>query len=104
MIAMVKRVSRKPSAIRTWVLYIFAFIVAGYGVIAFLNRNIGNYMTLQTQFVFFDYEGLLLLFLIDYLVIMVLFVFVGHYLATMIRSFGNKSSKERILGSIQREV
>lgn len=94
MMAMAKRVSGKSSAIRTWVLRTFAFIVAGYGVLAFLNRDIGSYMTLQTQFVFFDYEEPLLLLLADYLAIMGLFVFVGHYLAVAIRGLGKKRVRE----------
>ena len=65
MMAMAKRASGKPSAIRTWVLRILAFIVAGYGVVAFVNRDIGSYMTLRTQFAFFDYEEPLLLLLVD---------------------------------------
>ena len=65
MMAMAKKASGKPSAIRTWVLRILAFIVAGYGVVAFVNRDIGSYMTLWTQFVFFDYEELLFLLLAD---------------------------------------
>lgn len=95
MMGMAKRVSRKPSAIRTWVLRILAFAVAGYGVFAFLNRDIGSYMTLQTQFVFFDYEEPLLLLLADYLAIMGLFIFVGHYLATAIRGLGKKQVREK---------
>ena len=94
MMAMAKRVSGKPSAIRTWVLRIFAFIVAGYGVLAFLNRDIGSYMTLRTQFVFFDYEEPLFFLLADYLAIMGLFVFVGHYMATAIRGLGKKRARE----------
>lgn len=94
MMAMVKRVSGKSFAIRTWVLRILAFVVAGYGVWAFLNRDIGSYMTLRTQFVFFNYEEPLFLLLADYLAIMGLFVFVGHYIATAIRGLGEKRARK----------
>lgn len=94
--AMAKRVSGKPSAIRTWVLRILAFIMAGYGVVAFVNRDIGSYMTLRTQFVFFDYEEPLFLLLVDYLAIMGLFVFVGHYLATALRGLGKKQARKKV--------
>lgn len=96
MMAMAKRVSGKPSAIRTWVLRILAFIMAGYGVVAFVNRDIGSYMTLRTQFVFFDYEEPLFLLLVDYLAIMGLFVFVGHYLATALRGLGKKQARKKV--------
>lgn len=95
MMAMAKRASGKPSAIRTWVLRILAFIVAGYGVVAFVNRDIGSYMTLRTQFVFFDYEDPLFLLLADYLAIMGLFVFMGHYVATALRGLGKNSSRKK---------
>lgn len=94
MMAMANKVSRKPSAIRTWVLRILAFVVAGYGAFAFLNRDIGSYMTLQTQFVFFDYEEPLLLFLVDYLAMMGLFICVGYYLTSAIREFGKKQARK----------
>lgn len=96
MMAMAKRVSGKPSAIRTWVLRILAFIMAGYGVVAFVNRDIGSYMTLRTQFVFFDYEEPLFLLLVDYLAIMGLFVFVGHYLATALRGLVKKQARKKV--------
>ena len=95
MMAMAKRASKKPSAIRTWVLRILAFIVAGYGVVAFMNRDIGSYMTLRTQFAFFDYEEPLFLLLADYLAIMGLFVFMGHYVVTALRSLGKKQSRKK---------
>lgn len=94
MMAMAKRVSGNPSTIRTWVLRIFAFIVSGYGVFAFLNRDIGSYMTLRTQFVFFDYEEPFFLLLADYLAIMGLFVFVGHYMATALRGLRKKQARK----------
>lgn len=95
MMSMAKRVSGKPSTIRTCVLRIFAFIVAGYGVLAFLDRDIGSYMTLRTQFVFFDYEEPLFLLLADYLAIMGLFIFAGHYVAVALRGLGTKRAREK---------
>lgn len=96
MMAMAKRASGKPSATRTWVLRVLAFLVAGYGVFAFLRRDIVSYMTLQTQFVFFNYEEPLFLLLADYLAIMGLFVFMGHYVATALRGLGKKQSRKKI--------
>lgn len=96
MMAMARKVGGNSSAIRTWTLRILAFMVAGYGVFAFLRRNIVSYMTLQTQFVFFDYEEPLFLLLADYLAIMGLFVFMGHYVATALRGLGKKQSRKKI--------
>ncbi|WP_349673214.1 hypothetical protein [Lacrimispora sp.] len=46
-----------------------------------MKRNIGSYMLLKKQFVFFDFDEPLILFLLDYIASMGLFVFVGHYLS-----------------------
>lgn len=77
-IGMVKRVLYKSSAVRTWVVRATGLSIAGYGVCAFIKRQIGNYMFLRIQFVFFDYNEELILFLLDYMAIMGLFVFIGH--------------------------
>lgn len=71
----------KPSEIRKWVLRGIAFLTAGYGIYAFVKRDIGNYMLLKNQFVFFDFEEPFILFLIDYAAVMGVFVFAGYYLS-----------------------
>lgn len=96
MMAMARKVGGNSSAIRTWTLRILVFMVTGYGVFAFLRRDIVSYMTLQTQFVFFNYEEPLFLLLADYLAIMGLFVFMGHYVATALRGLGKKQSRKKI--------
>ena len=75
-------------------LRILAVVLAGYEIFAFVKRDISNYMTLQTHFVFIDYEEPLLLVLADYLEIMGLFIFVGHYLPVAIRSLGKKQARK----------
>ena len=71
--------SQNPSAVRAMSARIAGAAIAAYGVYAFIKRAVGTYMFLQVHFVFFDYEEPLLLFLTDYLAIMGLFVFLGHY-------------------------
>lgn len=74
-----------PSAIRKWVLRIAAVLIAGYGVYAFVKRDIGSYMLLKNQFVFFDFEEPLVLFVFDYITVMGLFVAIGHYLSEALK-------------------
>lgn len=50
-------------------------------VLIYPKREIGSYMLLKNQFVFFDFDELLILFLLDYMAAMGLFVFIGYYLA-----------------------
>lgn len=75
----------KSSLGRTWLARIIGAAIAAYGIYAFIKRAIGTYMFLQVHFVFFDYEEPILLFLMDYLTVMGLFVFVGHYIGYVLK-------------------
>lgn len=81
---------KTPSAARKWIMRGIAVLIAGYGVYAFIKRDIGGYMLLKNQFVFFDFDEPLILFLLDYTAVMGLFVFIGHAL-----SFAMKALKKR---------
>ena len=85
MMTMAGRMFKKPSATRTYTARIAAFLIAGYGIWAFIKRDIGQYMFLKTQFVFFDFDEPLIYFLLDYIAVMGLGVFLGHYLAKAVR-------------------
>lgn len=90
MIGVAVKVVKNPSAARTWTLRILAFAIAVYGVYAFIKRDIGQYMLLNIQFVFFDFEEPLIVFLLDYMAIMGLFVFIGHYLTDILKRYSKK--------------
>ncbi len=70
-----------------------ALLIAAYGLYPFVKRDIGSYMLLKIQFAFFDFEEPLLLFMLDYLVVMGLFVAAGYYLAKGLRQSGRKNVK-----------
>lgn len=84
----------KPSMLRTVVLRILAALIAGYGIYAFVSRQLPTYMFLQNQFVFFDYEEPLIFFLADYFAIMALFAGVGYYTAKILRSPSAKKARK----------
>ena len=75
----------KPSRMRRNTLRILAFVLAGYGVTAFIRRNVGTYLLLLSHFVFFDYTEPVICFLSDYLAVMGLFVLLGFYLAKILK-------------------
>ncbi|MDE7156444.1 MAG: DUF4405 domain-containing protein [Lachnospiraceae bacterium] len=85
MMGMVGKIVKSPSKIRKRILCTVAVLIAGYGIFAFIGRDIGSYMLLKNQFVFFDFEEQLLLFLLDYIAVMGLFVFIGHYLSEILK-------------------
>ena len=90
---MAKRLTKKPSVMRTWMLRIIDLIIAGYGVYAFVKRDIGSYLLLQNQFAFFDFEEPIVQFLLDYIAVMGLFTAIVHYTSGIIRKC--KETKKR---------
>ena len=93
MMGTAKRLTKKPSVMRTWMLRIIALIIAGYGVYAFVKRDIGSYLLLQNQFAFFDFEEPIVQFLLDYIAVMGLFTAIVHYTSGIIRKC--KGTKKR---------
>ncbi len=78
---MAGRLVKKASRARRNILRILGTAIALYGVYAFFRREIPGYLFLRTQFVFFDFSEPLIFFFLDYLSIMGLFVWTGHYLS-----------------------
>lgn len=79
MIAMAgKAFPKVPKAIRI-ALRFLALLIAIYGGIAFVKRDIWNYMSLKNHFAFYDFSEPVIFFLLDYLAVMGLFVFLSHY-------------------------
>ena len=50
---MAGKMVKKPSVPRIWALRIAEGVIAVYGAYAFAMRDVGRYMTLREQFVFF---------------------------------------------------
>ena len=94
MMGMAKRLFKNPSTARTWAARIIGLTIAVYGVYAFEKRENGSYMFLKNQFVFFDFDEPLVFFLLDYIAVMGLFVFIGHYLSEGIKRLGKKISTQ----------
>ncbi len=85
MLGMAKRFVKELPAAGKWLLRGIAAFIAGYGVYAFIQREIGQYMLLKNHFAFFDFEEPLIFFLADYIAVMTLFVWVSHYFSKGLR-------------------
>lgn len=59
--------------------HIIAVCISGYGIYALWKRDIASYLLMKIQFAFFDVNESILLFLVDYLAVMGLFVVIGYY-------------------------
>ncbi len=87
-----KKLIGKPPV--KWTLRAIGTVIAGYGVYAFIKRDLSQYLLLKTQFVFFDFEEPLIFFVLDYLSIMGLFIFIGHYISVLLRKIGKKKNEK----------
>lgn len=79
MMGMARRIVKELPIAGRWMIRGIAAPVAGYGVYAFIRREIGHYMFLQNQYVFFDFEEPLIFFLADYIAVIGLFAWVSYY-------------------------
>ena len=65
--------------------------ISGYGIYAFIKRGVPRYMTLQEQFVFFDFEEPLVLFFLDYAAILLALILLGAVLGYGLHKTRRKS-------------
>ena len=88
-VSMVSKNRPKKPAL-TWLARVLGLALAGYGVYSMLARQVPEYLFGSVGFAFFDLDEPLVFFLLDYLAIMGLFVFAGHYLALLCKKLGRK--------------
>ena len=69
-----------------------ALCISGYGVYAFIKRGLPRCMTLQEQFVFFDFEEALVLFFLDYAAILLTLILLGAALGYGFQTIRRKSA------------
>ena len=94
MVGMVSRNLPKNKPILKWIARGFSILIAGYGVYAFIFRKLPEYLSGVTQFIFFDEDEPIALFLLDYIAVMGLFVFVGHYFALLLKQIHKIKNKK----------
>ena len=93
-LGMVKKLFPRAYEVWKWAGRILAFMIAGYGICAFIKRDIGVYMLLRSHFVFFDYEEPLAFFYLDYIAVMGLFVLIGNYICAGLRRSMSSADKK----------
>lgn len=93
MAGMAKKQFGALSRSRIWALRAVAAAIAVYGVFALVHREIGSYMFLKNEFVFFNFEEPLVFFFLDYIAVMGLFVFLGHYFAEFLKWLSRKRKR-----------
>ena len=84
MLAMARK-HLQPSPLRTWSLRLIGWLWAVYGAFAFRRRGVSLYLLLRSHFIFYDYTEPVILFLIDYLSVMVMFVLIGYLISMLLK-------------------
>ena len=69
---------KKNKAFRVIVTSVF-LLISVYGIYAFVKRGIGDYLLMKTMFAFFDLSESRIIFLLDYLAVMILVADLGYY-------------------------
>ena len=70
-----------------YALRCIAAVTAFYGVYLFIYFRWYDYLFLNTMFAA-GYEGTMLMFIVDHIIIMALFVFIGYYLSKAVKTMG----------------
>ncbi len=78
------RLSEKNAA-RTWVLRLVALAGSAYGIYAFVNLHMADYLLLRAQFVMFDEAKPPFSYFAENAAMIVLFAAVAHYLGKLLR-------------------
>ena len=76
----------------------FVGMVSVYGMYVWISRKIPEYMIGKVEFAFFDMEEPLILFLLDYLAMMVLFAAFGYYLQVLLKKCSHRQKIEKSEG------
>lgn len=87
MMGIVKRRMRitDRSRLRSSISVLLGGCIAVYGLSVFIRRDFLIYLFLKSEFVFLDYSEPVMLFYLDYLALMGLCIFIGHYIAKLCR-------------------
>lgn len=75
------------SHIRSLIGVLSGGCIAIYGVSVFIRRDFLAYLFLKNEFVFLDYNESKIFFYLDYLALMGLCIFIGHYIARVCRKY-----------------
>ena len=93
-IGLAKKHLKNPSRVISVSTALAGVLIAAYGIFVFVRRDLLTYLLLQTEFVFMDFSESKLLFYLDYLAMMGLFIFLAHSCSKILRKFGAKHKKE----------
>jgi len=72
-----------------WVLRLSGALIAGYGLLCFIRKDIVSYMFLENEFVFFDFEQSMLSVILEYAAMMGFWIFISFFVT---KGIGKRSA------------
>lgn len=97
-VRMVEKTFRKqklPKSV-SWILRIAVAAIAGYGAICFQKADMISYLSLKSQFAFFDFSQSGFSVFTEYTAIMGLWVFFGYYFANWLKKLPSAKRKREV--------
>lgn len=76
---------RKNDRVRGLFIRVLSAVLCCYGIHAFVQRKLGNYMALKSEFVLFDFGEPFIYFIFDYVAIMFLFACLGYCFSKLMK-------------------
>ena len=86
--------AKLPKGVFRIVCAVFMTVISVWGFMLFLNANIFDYMLMQTQFAFLDYDKAAWLVILENLVMLISWAFMAYLLSLFVKSLTNKSKKD----------
>lgn len=83
------------SKLRSRIMFCLGLIIAGYGVWVMKSRDFPTYLFLKSEFVFLDYGEPEILFCIDHIAVMGLWIFAAHYAAKLFRKLQKGKTEQK---------
>lgn len=94
-IGIFRRLSKgKKLTVLVWIMRFITAAIAVYGAICFIKADIFSYMFIKNEFAFFDFEKSAVLVFTEYIAMMGMWVFIGHYMARVLGKLGSAKDKE----------
>ena len=78
----------KKLPVLMWIIRVIAAAIAVYGAVCFIKADIFSYMFLKNEFAFFDFEKNAVSVFAEYIAMMALWVFIGHFTARGLGKLG----------------
>ena len=84
-----RKFGQNKNTMKTVMRNIVFILICGYGIYAFIQRRIADYLFMKVMFAFFDHSESKLKFFADHIAIMLAFAMIGYYISMILKKLNN---------------